>query len=220
MASKSRTQSSSRFLSTRDKWALLPLTEKEKKVLQFITSYWDEHGTSPSYQEIQQALGYRSINSIQNFIKQLRAKHYLTQSERHKRSLKLTELQKEVGIPILGRVAAGKPLEFSSELGRLEFYPNKPGNFFALQVVGFSMIEEWIFDGDWVVVRKSESVGNGDLVVASVDDAATIKRFYRREQGESSIIELKAANPDFASQFYSFDRVRIEGVVSHLIRKF
>jgi repressor LexA len=198
----------------------VPLTPNEKKVLEFIRGYLARRGYSPSYEEIQKAFGYRSVNSVQNYVKQLKAKNYLTQSAKHKRSLALVDSETEGVIPILGKVAAGKPLQFSDHLGDLKFSPYRPGNFFALQVVGLSMIEEGIFDGDWVVVKKANSASNGELVVASVDEAATIKRIFRRKQGQNLVLELKAANPDFPSQFYSPDRVRVEGIVTHLIRKF
>jgi repressor LexA len=232
-----------------------PLTENEKKVLGFIESELIRTGLSPSYQEICTEFGFASYNSVQNYVKQLTKKGYIKVHPNQKRGLEVvrsaTAIQSQVlnkvsattgsskdmllqaplgirPIPLLGRVAAGSPIERTVDNESLDVPPSlmkDPDQSFALQVEGQSMIEEGIHDGDWIVVLKKEAAKNGDLVVAVVDgDAgqeATVKRiYYHPKNVVEKKVELRPSNSQLTSQWYSEPKVQIRGHVTGLLRKF
>ena len=123
-------------------------------------------------------------------------------------------------IPFVGRIAAGSPISAIEGSGRsIGVSPDLlgPGDHFALEVNGESMVEEGILDSDIVIVRRQDTANAGDIVVALIDDAeATLKRLQRRK----GMIELEAANPAFQTQIYTPDRVRIQGRLVSLIRRY
>lgn len=226
-----------------------PLTEKEKAVLEFIESLLSERGISPSYQEIKDHFGFASFNSVQNYLKQLQNKGYIAIPPHQKRAIQIlhsaSAVQKQVqsvreqapkgsaaaarsseelSIPLLGKVAAGRPLE---ALSYDEFVDvprsmlRNPDKSFALKVVGQSMIEDGILDGDVILIQKQTDASNGEIVVATVDTESTVKRFFRKSQAEpSKQVELRPANSAMQSMWYRPDQVAIQGVVVGLIRKF
>lgn len=131
----------------------------------------------------------------------------------------LTDRRSSLSLPLLGRVAAGRPLE---ALEHDEFV-DVPGSLvqnsqdsFALRVQGQSMIEEGILDGDTILVRKQGHAKNGDIIVASVDNEATVKRFYLHDHQ----VELRPANSNMKSLWFTREQVKVQGVVVGLIRKF
>lgn len=228
------------------KKVVVPLTEKEKAVLQYIESVLAETGISPSYQEIRDHFGFASFNSVQNYLKQLQNKGYIQIPPHQKRAIQILRsaeaVQKQVkstreqaqkaapekssdlSIPLLGKVAAGRPLE---ALNYDEFVEvprsllRNPDKSFALRVVGQSMIEDGILDGDLIVIQKQNNASNGEIVVATVENESTVKRFYARGQGDPSRqIELRPANSSMQPMWYAADQVDIQGVVVGLIRKF
>ena len=123
-------------------------------------------------------------------------------------------------VPRLGRIAAGSPISAIEARGRTVALPHDMlggGEHFALEVSGESMINEGILDNDVVIVRRQDTANSGDIVVALIDDAeATLKRLQRRK----GMIELEAANPAFQTQIYKPDRVRIQGRLVSLIRRY
>ena len=225
-----------------------PLTEKEKAVLEYVETILAERGISPSYQEIKDHFGFASFNSVQNYLKQLQAKDYILIPPHQKRAIQILRssgsvqsqvrstreqamktfvgetVNSDFSIPLLGKVAAGRPLEaFSYD----EFVDvpksllRNPDKSFALRVVGQSMIEDGILDGDLILIQKQNTATNGEIIVASVDNESTVKRFYLRSQAEPDRkVELKPANSAMQSMFYRPDQVDIQGVVVGLIRKF
>jgi repressor LexA len=232
-----------------------PLTENEKRVLGFIESALIRTGHSPSYQEICNEFGFASYNSVQNYVKQLTKKGYLKVHPNQKRALEVLRsatafqsqvlekvsattgspgemlLQAPLGIrpiPLLGRVAAGTPIERLLANETLEAPPallKDPDQSYALQVEGQSMIDEGIHDGDWIVVLKKEGAKNGDLVVAVVDGSvgpeATVKRIYFHPRNSTEKrIELRPSNSQLTSQWFPESRVQIRGHVTGLLRKF
>lgn len=240
---------------------LPPLTAKEKSVLQFIEQELLSKGTSPSYQEIKDHFGYSSINSVQNYLKQLSTKGYLSFQQNQKRSLQLlhtvqdfhdslvTRLKgsaepsdssfsnqsspknsvfeqqtKVLPIPFLGRVAAGAPIERFEDNEFIDIPANLVRNskdLFALKVEGDSMIEEGIFDGDTLVVQAQKVARDGDLVVASIESEATVKRFYKKNStSDGTNIELRPANKRLTSMFYHPSQVEIKGLVKALLRSY
>jgi repressor LexA len=134
---------------------------------------------------------------------------------------------KVLPIPFLGRVAAGAPIERLNEHEYLDVpvhFMKSPGDYFALKVEGDSMIEEGIFDGDFLVVLSQKNAKDGDLVVASVEAESTVKRFYMKKNPEISTstkaVELRPANPRLTSMWYAPQQVEIKGLVKALLRKY
>jgi repressor LexA len=132
-----------------------------------------------------------------------------------------------LSVPLLGKVAAGSPIEALEFNETIEVPPSmlrNPSKSFALRVQGSSMIEDGIFDHDIILVQEQKTAGNGDIIVATIEDEATVKRFYVRSSQNKGLdnktIELRPANSSMKSMFFSPDEVNIRGVVVGLIRKF
>lgn len=192
------------------------LTPKQKEILDFITNCIREKKVAPSQPEIAKHFDLKSLGSVQKYLVTLQEKGYLSKDLHSRRGVTLT--QDENTIPLLGRVAAGKPIE---EVLNDEFITVPPtllrpqGDYFALQVRGQSMIDEGILDGDIVVIRKSSQARNGETVVAVINDEATIKKFYRKQNQ----IELHPANNNFKPiHVQEKDQFQIAGILSGLIR--
>lgn len=179
------------------------LSPRQREILDFWKMAVDQHGVPPSYREVGAALGIASTNAVSDHIKALMRKGYLERvgEPGQPRSLKLTleatgHLDDDgvVGVPVLGRIAAGVPLlaEENYETSiRVDAGMLPPGgNVFALVVTGESMIEDGIHDGDYLFVRQKEEARNGQIAVVLVDGDATVKRFYR----EGDKIRLQPAN--------------------------
>jgi repressor LexA len=232
----------------------LPLTEKEKMVLEFIENFISETGVSPSYQEIRGHFGFASFNSVQNYLKQLANKGYIQIAENQKRSIQIlfsaNSVQRALqtkrvspeprrdqvllqargreevlSLPLLGKVAAGQPLEAFEHNESVDVPPSmvrNPEKSFALRVSGQSMIDDGIFDGDIILVQKQNFASNGEIVVATVDNESTVKRFYLKPKpGErNKAVELRPANPSMSSMWFEPHQVDIRGIVVGLIRKF
>ncbi len=199
---------------------LAGLTERQRAVFEFIRDYIRKRGISPSYDEIRRAFRFRSYNSVQKHLRRLEEKGVLRSPwNNRKRALELVEpLPSGTSLPLLGRVAAGRPIEAIAAPETIEV-PDillRGENNFALRVVGESMVDEGIRDGDIVVVKRQRDAENGQTVVALVGDDATIKQFYRR----GGRIELRPANPRMRSILVEEGDLQIQGIVIGLIRKF
>lgn len=238
-----------RNLSSAKKSPLPPLTEKEKAVLAMIEENLAERGISPSYQEIRDHFGFASFNSVQNYLKQLTQKGYIQIPTHQKRAIVVLHSANSVQeairsqrsvypaserstvveafeMPLLGKVAAGLPIE-ALEYDEFVDVPasmvRNPQKTFALKVSGASMIEDGIFDGDIILVQKQATASNGEIVVASVENESTVKRFYMQnnpERTSEKVVELRPANSSMKSMWYPPQLVKIQGVVVGLIRKF
>jgi repressor LexA len=197
-------------------------------------------GVPPTYQELSSHFGFASLNSIQRYLRQLETKGYIKMPPANqKRGLTLlasaNSLQEAaheiaqdqaavspeaVSLPLLGRVAAGAPIEALDHDEFLEVPASLVRNAdktYALRVQGQSMIEDGILDGDFILVQKQATAVNGEIVVAMVGDEATVKRFYRHG---SSQIELRPANAQMQPMVYERGEISIRGIVVGLIRKF
>jgi repressor LexA len=192
------------------------LTANQKKVFDFIKKYQERYGFPPTYEVIAKNFGYSGKSSVQHYIDALIAKGYLTKERYLSHGLILHEEGNL--IPLLGKVAAGAPLEHKKYDERIEVplaMLKGPGSYFALQVQGQSMIGEGILDGDYVIVREQNTANNGDIVVAEIDYEATIKRFYKKK----SQIELHSANPEYKPIIVKDDTpFKISGIYLGLIR--
>ncbi len=189
------------------------MTQPERQILDFIKRHIEEQGYSPSVSEIMLGIGYKSRGSVHRYIESLVTKRLLLRESGKNRGLSLPEKPK---IPLLGKIAAGMPIEAIPESECVDFYEqlNCPG-LYQLIVSGDSMIEAGICDGDSVLIQPTQTAPNGAIVVALVDgENATLKRIYQRE----GKVTLKAENPDYPPQHYTPDRVQIQGVLFCLAR--
>ncbi|HPN14634.1 MAG TPA: transcriptional repressor LexA [bacterium] len=200
---------------------LQPLTPKQKDVLDYIIQFINDRSYAPSFREIADGLALASPSTVHVHIQALRTRGFL-KSGGAARELEPTDKAvrwgKSVVLPLAGLITAGQPIEAIEERETMavpvDLAPNS-ANSFVLRVKGQSMIEDGIFDGDYVVVEHNPSPKNGDVVVALLDNAyATLKRFYR----ERDRIRLQPANSTM-KPIYCYDPI-IQGVVRAVIRKF
>ena len=194
------------------------IDDKLKRVYEFTLDYINDNGFPPSVREICSKLDIKSTATAYSYIEKLRSKGLLEKAPLKKRALSVS--QKNAGfksIPLVGTVRAGEPI-FAIE--NLEgYFPipndlNSSGENFALRVNGDSMINAGIFDKDIIIVNRQNTATNGEIVVALVDDSATVKRFYRKKNK----IVLHPENDSLKDMI--FDEVVILGVVKGLMRKF
>ncbi|MFU8856511.1 MAG: transcriptional repressor LexA [Deferrisomatales bacterium] len=195
------------------------LTPKQRRVLEFIQRYGELHGCPPTQQEIAAGLGFRSLGTVQNYLVRLQEQGFLRRPWNAKRALEVVSPERETrGLPLLGWVAAGKPIEAVASEDELDVPPSLlgRGEHFVLRVDGHSMVEDGILDRDYLVVRRQSTARDGQTVVALVDGAATVKRFYRR-RGE---VELKPANGAMEPiRVRGNQDLRLEGIVVAVIRR-
>ena len=194
------------------------LTALEEKILQFITHYIAQHGHAPTLAEIGKALSIRSKGTVHRYVESLVRKKHLHRTGRSWRGIRLTgENSRRLTIlPLLGRIAAGRPIEAITDQKEINFSDLLLGpDRYALKVKGDSMIDAGIYDGDLIIVRHTESAANGDIVVALIDgEEVTLKRLKKH----GARVELIPANRKLASMVYPVERVRIQGVVVGQVR--
>jgi repressor LexA len=221
------------------------LTAKQKELLLYIHERIKESGVSPSFDEMKEALDLASKSGIHRLITALEERGFLRRLPHRARALEVLKLPDSMtpaappkgrstfrpsvvgegrngggGIPILGQIAAGVPIEaLQTEIGRIQ--PPEDllgsGDHFALEVKGDSMIGAGILDGDVVLIKRTDTAESGDIVVALVDnEEATLKRL--RKRGNS--IALEAANPAYETRIFGPDRVRVQGKLVAMIRRY
>jgi repressor LexA len=201
----------------------ITLTPKQKEVLDFIVSFIHDKGYPPSFREIASGLDLASPSTVHVHIQALRERGFLNNAASSgSRELEPTDKAvrwgKSVLLPLKGLITAGSPIEAVEEHETfavpVDLVPDS-ANSYVLRVKGDSMIEDGIFDGDYVIVERNPSPKNGDVVVALLDNAyATLKRFYR----ERDRIRLQPANSTM-KPIYCYDPL-IQGVVRAVIRSF
>jgi len=196
------------------------LTPRQKRIFDLLKEHAaNDH--APSLRELCAQLGLRSAGSLHKHIKGLVEAGLVAPSQGRGRGIYLTaEAMAEIdSLPLLGRIAAGRPIEAIGGDQRVQvpLALRGKGECYVLEVRGDSMIDEGILDGDWVVVEHREQARNGELVVALIDDAeATLKRLEQR----SDAVILHAANPAYEPLRYEPRRVRIQGVVVGQMRRY
>ncbi len=200
------------------------LTDRQKEVLEFIARFSEENGYPPTVREIGENFGI-SLRAVQDHIAACQKKGYLSQCQKRSRSFRVIkgETVQETRVfvtkvPKLGTIAAGKPLLAEENLDGYVTIAEpfvKPGKtYFALNVRGASMINAGILEGDLAIIEQSEIAAEGQIVVAVVDNAITLKRFYK----EQNRVRLQPENPDF-QPIYSSD-VKIAGIMVGLVRTY
>jgi len=198
----------------------MELIKKEKEVYEFIKNQIELEGYPPSVREICAAVGLSSPSTVQRYINSLEEKGYIVKGGSKKRAITLPKQENEVevmSVPIVGTVAAGRPILAEENIE--EYFPlpvNYAGkkDMFMLKVKGESMINAGILDGDYVIVESADTARNGEIVVALLDDSATVKTFYK----ERDAIRLQPEN-DALEPIISKD-VKILGKVSGVFRKY
>ena len=224
------------------------LTKKQRNLLLFINKKLRASGVSPSYEEMKQSLNLKSKSGIHRLISALEERGFIRRLPHKARALEVIKLPetasandiynsfspsvikggldnenssvKNYEIPILGEIAAGTPVEaIQNEVSRIPLPDNmeKNGEYFGLKVQGDSMIEAGISEGDTVIVKKTDTADNGKIVVALIDDhEAMLKRIRRK----GKTIALESANRNYETKIFGPDRVKVQGVLVSLYRKF
>ena len=226
------------------------LTNKQKNLLLFINKKLRSSGVSPSYEEMKESLNLKSKSGIHRLISALEERGFIKRLAHKARALEVIKLPEtasandiynsfspsiirggldessnrnnsdENEIPVLGKIAAGTPVEaIQNEVARIPLPSNieKNGEFFGLKVQGDSMIEAGINDGDTVIVRKADTAENGKIVVALIDDhEAMLKRIRRK----GKTVALESANRNYETKIFGPDRVKVQGILVSLYRNF
>jgi repressor LexA len=203
------------------------LTERQRDILEYIQEFLRVHGYAPTHREICERFGFSSYGTVYKHLRLLQDKGYLRRDWNQKRGMELIRAipgggstAAQVELPFFGRIAAGRPIEALAGNERLavptHLLSTRTGDHYVLRVVGDSMIEEGIQDGDYVVVLRRERAEAGEMVVALVGEEATLKRFYP----EGPTIRLQPANPAMQAIRVPARDVRVQGIVVGLMRKF
>jgi repressor LexA len=217
------------------------LTAKQRELLQFIDQRLKADGISPSFDEMREALDLKSKSGVHRLISALEERQFIRRLPNRARALEVLKVPEVVApitaaamttkavvpsaandtmeIPLHGRIAAGTPIEAlqGTESFAVPAALLGPGEHYALEVSGDSMVEEGILDGDFALIRKADSARDGEIVVALIDDEEATLKTYRRE---GQMIRLDPANRSYEPQRYSEDRVRIQGRLAGLIRRY
>ena len=218
------------------------LTAKQHELLMFIQDRLGQTGVSPSFDEMREALDLKSKSGVHRLISALEERKFIRRLPNRARALEVLKVPEispatvkaaaaaprpvvpaaandTVEIPLHGRIAAGTPIEalqgtegFSVPAALLG-----PGEHYALEVSGDSMVEEGILDGDFALIRKADTARDGEIVVALIDNEEATLKTYRRE---GSMIRLDPANRSYEPQRYDEERVRIQGRLAGLIRRY
>ena len=195
------------------------LTDSQRKTLQFIRQYVAQHGYAPKLQEIAEGIGISSRGVAHRYVQALIEAGYLENTSGRHRGLRLLADETETRLPLLGKIAAGLPIEAiegQDEINLADFFMG-PGRF-ALKVQGDSMVEAGILDGDIAIIRQQNQAHNGDIVVALIDNLeATLKTFKRLSNGQ---IQLIPANTQLSTMVYDPERVQIQGILVGSMRRY
>ncbi len=191
------------------------LTKKQKKVLDYIESYAQKHGFSPSHDEIRKHLKLSSVSTVNHYMKILQEKGYIKREKNTARSVEVGKKESIMNIQFKGYIAAGQPIEAVEEFETITVPSGlvSTGEHFALGIKGDSMIDEGIFDGDTVIIRKQSTVADGETAVALINDnEVTLKKIFK----EKNRIRLQPANPKLKPFFVK--EVVIQGKVISTFR--
>jgi repressor LexA len=200
----------------------MKLTRRQKEILDFIKGFIDLNGYSPSMEEIAAHFRISSLNAVYKHLEALKARGYVRRDANRARSIELAD-QPGAGsrlLPLFGYVAAGRPIEAVATPESLsvpeDFLPHR-GSCYVLRVQGNSMIDEHIEDGDYVVVESREDAQDGDMVVALLDgENVTLKKIYR----EADAVRLQPANVELPPMRFEPSRVKVQGVVVGVMRRY
>ena len=216
------------------------LTPKQHELLAFINQRLSETGISPSFDEMREALDLKSKSGVHRLISALEEREFIRRLPNRARALEVVKLPEGIAeaptpaktapvvpaaandiieIPMHGRIAAGTPIEAlqGTEGFAVPAALLGPGEHYALEVSGDSMVEEGILDGDFALIRRVDSARDGEIVVALVDEEEATLKTYRRE---GATVRLDPANASYEPQRYDEHRVRIQGRLAGIIRRY
>ena len=210
------------------------LTRKQSELLNYLNAHLQEHDIPPSFDEMRDALGLASKSGVHRLVSGLEERGYIRRLANRARAIEIlkprhavNEVEKLVqaasnliSLPLLGRIAAGTPIEaLSDPTNHLEIPASMigSGEHFALEIVGDSMIGAGILDGDTVIIQRSESARHGEIVVALINNQeATLKKLLK----EPGRVGLEAANPKYETRYFSSGEVEVQGRLAGLIRNY
>jgi repressor LexA len=216
------------------------LTRKQHELLTYIHEKLGETGVSPSFEEMKDALDLKSKSGVHRLISALEERGFLRRLPNRARALEIVKMpdvkagiasspqpltppqaanDQVIDLPLHGRIAAGMPIEALEGQSSLPVPAALlgPGEHYALEVAGDSMVEEGILDGDYALIRKTETARDGEIVVALInEEEATLKTFRR----EGQMIRLDPANRNYDPQRYRPDQIRIQGRLAGLLRRY
>ncbi len=202
----------------------MPLTKRQREILDFLSDYVADRGYAPSFEEIAHKFDYSSLATVHEHLSNLERKGYIRRSYNESRAIEILpsrNSRQAVDLPLLGTVAAGMPIEelaAGESITVPDSFVRRSGNHFALRVRGNSMVDEQILDGDFVVVHERQSADNGEMVIALTHgSAATVKKFYRERDGR---IRLQPANETMAPIYLHENDITIQGIVVGVLRRY
>jgi repressor LexA len=207
----------------------MALTKRQKEVLDYLVSFLNKHGYSPSFEEIAKSLKLTSLATVHKHITTLERKGFVRRGYNQSRSIEVLQLPKPVReqvierrvveLPLAGRIAAGRPLEAVEDRETISLGDfARSSNVFALEVKGNSMVDDHILDGDFIVVEQTQVANPGEIIVALVrGEEATLKRFYREPGGK---VRLQPANAEMRPLIVPASDVKIQGRVIGVLRKY
>ena len=202
----------------------MPLTKRQKEILDQLSGYIADHGYAPSFEEIAEFFGYNSLATVHEHVSNLERKGYIRKTFNQSRSIELVganDAAAGLKLPLLGEVAAGQPIEAITEHESILVptdLTRRGGEHYVLRVRGHSMIDEQIRDGDYIVVNSRDTAADGEMVVALIDgESATLKKLYREGGGQ---LRLQPANPSLEPMYFPADQVQVQGIVVGMIRRY
>lgn len=198
------------------------LTKRQKEILDFIEQCIASNGYAPTLEEIGERFELRSMATVHKHLSNLETKGLIRRKWNHSRAIEVTDDRRKaaaVTVPLLGRVAAGKPIEAIEGADTIEVPASmlRKRDSYALRVTGESMMDEGILDGDIILVEERPDPRNGEAVVATVDGEATVKRFFREKNGS---VRLQPSNASFKPIIVEGGDLKIRGAVVGLIRRY
>jgi len=216
------------------------LTPKQYKLLMFIDNHIKENGCCPSFEEMKQAVGIKSKSGIHALLEELSERDFIRKLPHKARALEVLRIPRfkprevveeekkirqalqnsSVSIPLYGKIAAGTPIEAIAnecETIAVPYDMIRHGSYYALTVEGESMMEAGIMDGDTAVIKKANVAENGQIVVALVDDCETTLKVWQKNKDE---IWLKPCNKDYEIRKFHSSRVKVQGILSGILRKY
>jgi repressor LexA len=203
---------------------MVPLTKRQREILDYLTAYIGEHGYAPSFEEIAAAMQYGSLATVHEHLTNLERKGVIRRAYNESRSIEVLSRERTPGVvelPLLGAVAAGEPIEAVEDAQPMSLPEDMlpaTGPNYVLRVRGDSMIDEQIRDGDYVIVHGRNTARNGEMVIALLQGThATVKKYYREKSGW---VRLQPANPAVEPIVVHENDVIVQGVVVGVIRKY
>jgi repressor LexA len=201
---------------------VLPLTKRQREILDYLQDFIQQHGYAPSLEEIGRRFGLSSLATVHKHLTNLQEKGFIKRAWNRSRSVEMIptgSAGRSLDLPLLGYVAAGVPIEAVATSETIAVPEDLVGrrDTYVLRVRGNSMIDEQICDGDFVIVEDRKTAQNGETVVALLGGSdVTLKKLYR----ENGRVRLQPANPAMQPIFIDPDQVQVQGVVVGVMRKY